>query len=288
MRLKDTGYTKEGIMELVHTYMIDTYQRFDFVADHAEGMYLYDSDGQAYLDFYGGIAVNSTGNCNPKVVEAVRDQVGDLIHTFNYPYTIPQALLAKLICDTVGMDKIFYQSTGTEANEAMIKMARKHGTDTYGPERYHIVTAKNSFHGRTYGSLSATGQPDSAIQKGFQPILPGFTYADFNDLDSFKTACTPNTIAIMIEPVQGEGGVNPATPEFMRGLREFCDEQEMLLLLDEVQTGWCHTGNVMAYMGYGVTPDIVLWRKRSAQAPMEQPMAEILFVVQHLWHKSMN
>lgn len=168
MRLKDTGYTKEGIMELVHTYMIDTYQRFDFVADHAEGMYLYDSDGQTYLDFYGGTAVNSTGNCNPKVVEAVRDQVGDLIHTFNYPYTIPQALLAKLICDTVGMDKIFYQSTGTEANEAMIKMARKHGTDTYGPERYHIVTAKNSFHGRTYGSLSATGQPDSAIQKGFQ------------------------------------------------------------------------------------------------------------------------
>ncbi|MFQ9615959.1 MAG: aspartate aminotransferase family protein, partial [Clostridium butyricum] len=206
-------------------------------------------------------AVNSAGNCNEKVVEAIKEQVNDIIHTFNYPYTIPQALLAKLICETIGMDKIFYQSTGTEANEAMIKMARKYGVEKYGPNKYNIVTAKNGFHGRTYGSMSATGQPDNGCQIGFKPMVPGFTYAEYNDLQSFKDACTENTIAIMIEPIQGEGGVHPATQEFMEGLRKFCDEKGMLLLLDEVQTGWCRTGKVMAYMHYDIKPDIVSMAK---------------------------
>ena len=248
MKLKDTKLSKEELKELVSKYMIDTYERFDFVAETAKDMYLYDENGESYLDFYGGIAVNSAGNCNEKVVEAIKEQVNDIIHTFNYPYTIPQALLAKLICETIGMDKIFYQSTGTEANEAMIKMARKYGVEKYGPNKYNIVTAKNGFHGRTYGSMSATGQPDSGCQIGFKPMVPGFTYAEYNDLQSFKDACTENTIAIMIEPIQGEGGVHPATQEFMEGLRKFCDEKGMLLLLDEVQTGWCRTGKVMAYM----------------------------------------
>jgi acetylornithine/N-succinyldiaminopimelate aminotransferase len=241
--------------------MIDTYERFDFVAETAKDMYLYDETGESYLDFYGGIAVNSAGNCNEKVVEAIKEQVDDIIHTFNYPYTIPQALLAKLICETIGMDKIFYQSTGTEANEAMIKMARKYGVEKYGPNKYNIVTAKNGFHGRTYGSMSATGQPDNGCQIGFKPMVPGFTYAEYNNLQSFKDACTENTIAIMIEPIQGEGGVHPATQEFMEGLRKFCDEKGMLLLLDEVQTGWCRTGKVMAYMHYDIKPDIVSMAK---------------------------
>lgn len=261
MKLKDTKLSKEELKELVSKYMIDTYERFDFVAETAKDMYLYDEKGESYLDFYGGIAVNSAGNCNEKVVEAIKEQVNDIIHTFNYPYTIPQALLAKLICETIGMDKIFYQSTGTEANEAMIKMARKYGVEKYGPNKYNIVTAKNGFHGRTYGSMSATGQPDNGCQIGFKPMVPGFTYAEYNDLQSFKDACTENTIAIMIEPIQGEGGVHPATQEFMEGLRKFCDEKGMLLLLDEVQTGWCRTGKVMAYMHYDIKPDIVSMAK---------------------------
>ena len=218
MKLKDTGLTFQDIKDKVNKYMIETYERFDFLAETAEGMYIYDENKTPYLDFYAGIAVNSAGNCNPKVVAAAKDQLDDIMHTFNYPYTIPQALLAEKVCETIGMDKIFYQNSGTEANEAMIKMARKYGIEKYGPNRYHIVTAKMGFHGRTFG-------------------------------------------AIMVEPVQGEGGVHPATMEFMQGLRKFCDENDMLLLIDEVQTGWCRTGAVMSYMNYGIKPDIVSMAK---------------------------
>ena len=261
MRLKDTGLTVQDIKDKVNKYMIETYERFDFLAETAKGMYIYDENGTPYLDFYAGIAVNSAGNCNEKVVAAVRDQVGDIMHTFNYPYTIPQALLAEKICTTLGMDKIFFQNSGTEANEAMIKMARKYGVEKYGPHKYNIVTAKESFHGRTFGSMSATGQPDNACQIGFGDMTPGFSYAPFNDLKAFEEACTENTIAIMVEPVQGEGGVHPATQEFLQGLRKLCDERGMLLLLDEVQTGWCRTGAVMSYMNYGIKPDIVSMAK---------------------------
>ncbi len=261
MKLKDTKLTAAELKGLVKKYMIDTYERFDFIAETAKDMYLYDENGEAYLDFYAGIAVNSAGNCNEKVVEAVKDQVSDIMHTFNYPYTIPQALLAEKICTAIGMDKIFFQNTGTEANEAMIKMARKYGVEKYGPNRYNIVTAKASFHGRTFGSMSATGQPDNACQVGFGGMVPGFTYADFNNLEAFKAACTENTIAIMIEPVQGEGGVHPATMEFMTGIRDYCYEKGMLLLLDEVQTGWCRTGEIMSYMNYDIKPDIVSMAK---------------------------
>lgn len=261
MKLKETGHTAEEIKALVNKYMIETYERFDFIAERAEGMYLYDENGTPYLDFYAGIAVNSAGNRNPKVVAAVKDQVDDIMHTFNYPYTIPQALLAEKVCTTIGMDKIFFQNSGTEANEAMIKMARKYGVEKYGPHKYNIVTAKMSFHGRTFGSMAATGQPDNACQIGFGDMTPGFTYAEFNNLQSFKDACTENTIGIMVEPVQGEGGVYPATKEFLCGLREFCDENDILLLLDEVQSGWCRTGAIMSYMNYGIKPDIVSMAK---------------------------
>ena len=261
MRLKDTGLTAQELKDIVNKYMVETYERYDFIAERAEGMYLYDEEGNAYLDFYGGVAVNSAGNRNPKVVAAIKDQVDDIMHTFNYPYTIPQALLAKKICDTIGMDKIFYQNSGTEANECMIKMARKYGVDNFGPGKYHIITAKQGFHGRTYGAMSATGQPDNAIQMGFKPMLPGFSYAEFNNLEDFASKITENTIAIMIEPVQGEGGVRPATQEFIEGLRKLCDEKGLLLLFDEVQTGWGRTGAPMAFMGYGVKPDAVSMAK---------------------------
>jgi acetylornithine/N-succinyldiaminopimelate aminotransferase len=241
--------------------LTETYERFDFLAETAEGMYMYDENGTPYLDFYAGIAVNNAGNRNPKVVAAAKEQLDDIMHTFNYPYTIPQALLAEKVCETIGMDKIFYQNSGTEANEAMIKMARKYGIEKYGPNRYHIVTAKMGFHGRTFGAMSATGQPGNGCQVGFGPMTYGFSYAPYNDLQAFKDACTENTIAIMVEPVQGEGGVHPATKEFMQGLRKFCDENDMLLLIDEVQTGWCRTGAVMSYMNYGIKPDIVSMAK---------------------------
>lgn len=261
MRLKDTGLTEQDIKNKVKRYMIETYDRFDFVAETAKDMYMFGTDGTAYLDFYAGIAVNSTGNCNKRVVDAVRDQCKDLMQTFNYPYSIPQALLAEKICTTIGMDKVFFENSGAEANEAMIKMARKFGVEKYGPHKYNIVTARNSFHGRTFGAMSATGQPDNACQIGFGEMTPGFSYAEYNNLASFREAVNDHTIAVMIEPVQGEGGVHPATQEFMHGLKKLCDEKGLLLLLDEVQTGWCRTGSVMSYMNYGIKPDIVSMAK---------------------------
>lgn len=261
MKLRDTGLSAAELKAKASKYIIETYERFDFVADSAKGVYIYDENGTPYLDFYAGIAVNSVGNCNERVVKAVQSQAETAMQLFNYPYTVPQVLLAEKVCTTIGMDKIFYQNSGTEANEAMIKMARKYGVEKYGASRYNIVTAANSFHGRTFGAMSATGQPDNACQIGFGGMTPGFTYAKYNDLEAFKAACTKDTIAIMIEPVQGEGGVNPATQEFMTGLRKFCDENEILLLLDEVQTGWCRTGKFMSFMNYGIKPDIVSMAK---------------------------
>ena len=261
MLLKDVNLTKDDVKNLTEKYMIETYERFPFVAEKAKDMYIYDESGNGYLDFYGGVAVNSAGSCNEKVVAAIQEQCAELIHTFNYPYTVAQAVLAELICETLGMDKIFYQNSGTESNEAMIKMARKYGVDNYGENKYHIITAKKSFHGRTYGALSATGQTENALQIGFKPMLPGFTYADFNDVDSFRAAVTDDTIAIMLEPIQGEGGVNVATKEFITGIKELCDEKGLLLLFDEIQTGWYRTGPAMAYEYYGVKPDIVSMAK---------------------------
>ena len=261
MKLKDTGLTEQEIKDLAKKYMIETYERYDFVAETAKDQYIYSTDGTAYLDFYAGIAVNNAGNCNEKIVAAIKEQCEELMQTFNYPYTIPQALLAEKVCTTIGMDKIFYQNSGAEANEAMIKMARKYGVEKYGPNKYNIVTAKMSFHGRTFGAMSATGQPHNSCQIGFGDMTPGFTYAEYNNLDSFKAAVNENTIAIMVEPVQGEGGVHPATKEFLVGLRKLCDEKGLLLLLDEVQTGWCRTGAIMSYMNYGIKPDIVSMAK---------------------------
>ena len=261
MKAKDYGLTKQDIIEMSDTYLLDIGYHFPIVVEEGEDVILRDADGKEYLDFYAGIAVNSVGNCNKKVVEAIREQAGQVMHTSLYPYNTPQAMLAKLVCEQTGFDRIFFQNSGSESNEAMIKMARKYGVEHFGPDHYEIVTAKKGFHGRTFGALTATGQPDTAIQKGFFPNLPGFHYAEFNNLESFKAACTDNTAAIMVEPVQAEGGVYPATEEFLKGLRKLCDERGMLLLFDEVQTGWCRCGETMAYMHYGVKPDAITMAK---------------------------
>lgn len=261
MKLNDTGKTKEELKELYNEYFYETFKRLDFVADTGAGSCIIDEEGREYLDFMAGIAVNSAGHCNKRVVEAIVEQCKTMLHASNYCYTVPQAMLAELICKSIGMEKIYFQNSGAEANEVMIKLARKYGKDNFGPDRYHIVTALNSFHGRTLATLAATGQPGTAIQKNYDPMIPGFKYAEYNNLESFEAACDENTIAIMVEPVQGEGGVIPADEEFLRGLRRLCDERNMLLLFDEVQTGWGRTGSLMAYMGYGVKPDCVSMAK---------------------------
>lgn len=261
MKAKDYGLSKQDIIEMSDRYLLDIGYHFPIVVEEGNGMYLKDAEGKEYLDFYAGIAVNSAGNCNERIVKAVQEQVAQVMHVSLYPYNTPQAMLARLVCEQTGFDRIFFQNSGSESNEAMIKMARKYGVENFGPEHYHIVTAKKSFHGRTFAALTATGQPDSAIQKGFLPDLPGFSYAEYNNLDSFREACNENTVAIMVEPVQGEGGVYPATKEFLEGLRKLCDERGMLLLFDEVQTGWCRCGETMAFMHYGVRPDAVTMAK---------------------------
>lgn len=261
MNIKDLGKTKEDIKNLYNTYFYETFKRFDFVAETGEGSYITDEEGKTYLDFMAGIAVNSTGHCNKKVTEAIIDQCQTMMHASNYFYTVPQVMLAELICKNIGMEKIYFQNSGAEANEVMIKLARKYGKDNFGPNRYKIVTALNSFHGRTLGTLAATGQPGSAIQHNYDPFVPGFIYAEYNNLEAFEAACDEDTIAVMVEPVQGEGGVIPATEEFLKGLRKLCDERNMLLLFDEVQTGWGRTGSLMAYMDMGIKPDCVSMAK---------------------------
>ncbi|MBQ8413441.1 MAG: aspartate aminotransferase family protein [Lachnospiraceae bacterium] len=261
MNIHTMGKTKEYIKDMYNTYFYDTFKRFDFVANEGHDSVIVDEEGREYLDFMAGIAVNSTGHCNKRVAEAIIAQCQTMTHASNYFYTVPQVMLAELICTSIGMEKIYFQNSGAEANEVMIKLARKYGKDNFGPNRYEIVTAYNSFHGRTLATLAATGQPDSAIQKNYDPFIPGFKYAEYNNLKSFEEACDENTIAIMVEPVQGEGGVIPATPEFLKGLRKLCDDRNMLLLFDEVQTGWGRTGDLMAFMGYGVKPDCVSMAK---------------------------
>ena len=261
MILSDFGMNKDELIATAEKYMNETFKRYDFIADKCKDEYIYDEDGGEYLDFLGGIAVNSVGGCNEAVISAIKEQCDQLIHASNYFYTVPQTMLAKLICETIGMDKVQFQNSGAEANEVMIKLARKYGNDRYNGKRYKIVTALNSFHGRTLATLSATGQPGSAIHHGFEPLVEGFKYAEFNNLKSFEEACTDDVIAVMIEPIQGEGGVYPATQEFVTGLRELCDKKGMLLLFDEVQTGWGRSGEIMAYMNYGIKPDAVSMAK---------------------------
>lgn len=223
-----------------------------------EGARVWDDTGKEYLDFVAGIAVNILGHCPPVLVRAVQEQVATLIHTTNLFYTRPQIELAQLLVKHSALDRVFFTNSGAESNECAIKLARKWGKLHRGGA-YEIITAWNSFHGRTLATVAATG--NRHYQEPFEPLPPGFTHVPFNDLDALRVAVTDKTVAIMLEPVQGESGVFPATREYLQGVRRLCDEQHLLLILDEVQSGMGRTGTLWAYEQYGIEPDIMTLAK---------------------------
>lgn len=230
--------------------------RLPLVFARGEGSRLWDSDGKEYIDFLTGVSVDSLGHCHPAITEAIAKQAGKIVHVSNYFLMEEKILAAERLVQLAGMDRIYWSNSGTEANEAAIKLARKYGK----PQgKYRFVSAWNSFHGRTIGSLSLTGQPK--YQESFRPMPEGFDYATYNDLASWEAAITPETCALVIEPVQGEGGVYPGTAEFMKGLRELCDRHGMLLIYDEVQTGFGRTGKNFAWQHTGIKPDILTTAK---------------------------
>ncbi len=235
--------------------VMETYKRLKRAPTGGEGSWLFDEDGNRYLDFIGGIATNSLGHGHPALVEAIQEQAGKLIHCSNL-YEIPlQAEVAKMLTDATDFDRVFFCNSGTESVEAAIKLARKHAKDTYGPHKHEILTFSKSFHGRTYGGLTATAQP--ALQDGFGPMLPGIVHAPFGDLETARAMSGPQTAAILVEPIQGEGGINVPPEGFLEGLRKLCDEHGALLIFDEVQTGAGRTGHLYAYQGTNVAPDVL-------------------------------
>jgi len=236
-------------------YIMNTYKRFPIVLRKGRGMKVWSTDGKEYLDFVGGVAVNILGHCHPKVVIAIQKQAQRLLHVSNYYHIGPQIRLAKLLVQHTFADKVFFCNSGAEANEAAIKLARKYSKENVNPNRFEIITAENSFHGRTLAALTATGQ--EKFQKGFEPLVPGFKHVPFNDVDAIGQAITMNTCAIMLEPVQGEGGVKIPDPDYLKEVRKICDENSLLLILDEVQTGMGRTGKFFAYEHFGITPDIM-------------------------------
>jgi acetylornithine aminotransferase len=243
-------------------YIMRTYGRYPIVPVRGEGCRLWDADGKEYLDFLGGVAVNNLGHCHPKVVAALQKQAAELIHCSNY-YQIPQQIeLAELLCNHSFADKAFFCNSGAEANEAAIKLARKFSRDTYGPERYEIITAADSFHGRTMATVSATGQ--EKVQRFFDPLLHGFKHVPFDDLDALEGAVTPTTCAIMLEPIQGEGGVNVPSPGYFQEVRRICDKHDLILIFDEVQVGMGRTGKLFAYEHFDIVPDIMTLAKALA------------------------
>jgi acetylornithine/N-succinyldiaminopimelate aminotransferase len=235
--------------------VMETYKRLEIAPTGGEGSWLFDDEGNRYLDFIGGIATNSLGHGHPALVEAIKEQAGKLIHCSNL-YEIPlQAEVAGMLADATDFDRVFFCNSGTESVEAAIKLARKHACDSYGPQKHEVLTFSRSFHGRTYGGLTATGQP--ALQDGFGPMLPGIVHAPFGDLEAARTMAGPQTAAILVEPIQGEGGINVAPEDFLEGLRALCDEHGALLIFDEVQTGAGRTGHLYAYQGTHVVPDVL-------------------------------
>ena len=235
--------------------VMETYKRMNIAPTSGKGSWLFDEKGNRYLDFIAGIATNALGHGHPALVEAIQDQAGELIHCSNL-YEIPlQAEVAQMLTEATDFDKVFFCNSGTEAVEAAIKLARKYAYETHGPEKHEVLTFTKSFHGRTYGSLSATAQ--ATYQEAFGPMVPGFAYAPFGDLEAAKEAVGPQTAAVLVEPLQGEGGINPAPEGFLEGLRDLCDEHGALLIFDEVQTGAGRTGHLYAYQGVGVVPDVL-------------------------------
>lgn len=250
---------KEAYIDRAERELVHTYNRFSLVIDHGEGVHLYDTDGREYLDFAAGIAVCALGYGNKGYENALKEQVGKILHTSNLYYSVPTVEAAEKAIAASGMDRIFFTNSGTEAIEGAIKAAKKYAYTRDGHAGHEIIAMKHSFHGRSIGALSVTGNPH--YQEPFEPLLPGVKFADFNDLESVKALITDKTCAIIMETVQGEGGIYPAEPEFLTGVRRLCDEKDILLILDEIQCGMGRTGKMFAWQHYGVKPDIMTCAK---------------------------
>ncbi len=263
--------TTAEIIETEKQVLLGTYARPKFVLTHGEGAYVFDKEGKRYLDFVAGIAVNGLGYADEGAVRTLQEQASNLWHCSNLYYTEPQVRLAKLLVENTFADKVFLTNSGTEAVEGAIKLARKWGKKTKGNDCSEFIAFEQSFHGRSMGALSATGQPK--FWEDFEPMLPGFHFATFNNLDSAAKLITTQTCAIIVEPVQGEGGVYPAEMDFLQGLRKLCDQHQCLLILDEIQCGLGRTGTFCAYEQYGIKPDMMAIAKPLAGG---LPMGAIL------------
>jgi acetylornithine aminotransferase len=245
------GTTKE----LADKYIFPTYKRPPFALVKGEGCRVWDESGKEYLDFVGGIAVCALGHSSPIVTQALEEQSRTLVHVSNLYYTRPQAELAKLLVENSFADRVFFCNSGAEANEAAIKIARRYTREKFGPGKYTILSMQGSFHGRTMATLSATGQ--SKVQVGYDPLLPGFKFIPYNDLAALRAAVDDTVCAVMLEPIQGEGGIVVPHPDYLKGVKEICREKQALLIFDEIQTGMGRTGRLFAYEHFGVSPDIL-------------------------------
>lgn len=245
---------KSQVIELENKYYMPVFNRLPIVLERGEGCWVYDNEGKKYLDFLAGIAVNAIGHCNKKLVAAISEQATKMIHCSNLFYTEQSSLLAKKLTQISGFDRVFFCNSGAEANEGALKLARKYAY-VNGKNKPRIIAAMHSFHGRTITTLTATGQPK--YQEGYDPLPKGFEYVDFGDLDQLEKAMGDDVCAVLLEPVQGEGGVNPAPKEYLAGVRKLCDKHSALFILDEIQTGVGRTGKWFAFEHYGVRPDIL-------------------------------
>lgn len=249
----------EKLIQEGQAVVMNTYSRLPMALVKGEGSWVWDVEGKKYLDFVGGIAVNSLGHCHPAVVQAIQKQTEAILHTSNLYWIPNQITLAKLLVEHSFADKVFFCNSGAEANEAALKLARKYAKLHYGPEKFEILSLKNSFHGRTLATLTATGQ--TKYQAGYEPLPEGFAYAELNNIDDLTAKITDKTAAVMIEPIQGEGGIIPAETSFLQAARQCCDEKGALLIFDEVQCGVGRTGKLFAYEWSGVKPDILTLAK---------------------------
>jgi acetylornithine/N-succinyldiaminopimelate aminotransferase len=248
----------EQVISAESKYYWPVFARYQVVLERGEGPYVYDIEGKKYLDFLGGIAVNILGHAHPKLAAAIAAQAAKLIHVSNLYYTVEQTKLAQMLVELTGIDRAFICNSGAEANEGALKLARKYGK-TIAADKVEIITAEHSFHGRTLATLTATGQPK--YQKGYEPLPAGFSYVPFGDLEALEKAVSAKTCAVMLEPVQGEGGVNIPEPGYLKGAKELCEKHGALLILDEIQSGMGRTGKLLAWQHTGVKPDIMTLAK---------------------------
>lgn len=246
-------------MDIAEEYLVHTYNRFKIVIEKGDGVYLYDVDGKKYLDFAAGIAVFALGYNNKKYNDALKEQIDKVIHTSNLFYNVPATEAAKKIVEATGLKKVFFTNSGAEAIEGAIKMAKRYAYDKDGTTDHEIIAMNHSFHGRTLGALAVTG--NAHYQEPFKPMISGIKFAEYNNLESVKAQITDKTCAIIMETVQGEGGIYPGTEEFVKGVRQLCDENDILMICDEIQCGMGRTGKMFAYEHYGIKPDIVTLAK---------------------------